>query len=220
MYARIVMIVASGLFVGTANGAILFLQNAADGTGSMDLGPGETGSLNLMLHMEGYDTDFAYVTVFLDDGDDLGDGPLDVVEVIAGLEGPDVFYDRSGFTLPADISFDGNNEYGLIIERTDGDGWGTGTYVLDTLVILNDSDELGEHPITFEEGDRAPLVFTSDLVWFPWNFNFPLSPDFLDPGIGAEDNPFIINTIPEPATAVLLALGGLTLLGRRRRVAF
>lgn len=216
MYARIVMIVASGLFVGTANGALLFLHNAADGTGSMDLGPGETGSLNIILEIEPWDTNFAYATVFLDDGDDLADGPLEVVEVIAGLEGPDVFYDRRGFTLPADISFDGNNEYGLIIERTDGDGWGPGTYILDTLVILNGSDELGEHPITFEEGDRAPQVFTSDLVWFPWNFNFDLIPNFLDPGIGAEDNPFIINTIPEPATAVLVALAGLALLVRRR----
>ncbi|MCH7720736.1 MAG: PEP-CTERM sorting domain-containing protein [Planctomycetes bacterium] len=216
MYARIVMIVASGLIVGTANGAWLFLQNPADGTGSMDLGPGEVGSLNLMLEMRPIDTDFAYVTVYLNDGDDQGDGPLEVVEVIAGLEGPDVFYDRSGFTLPADISFDGNNEYGLIIERTDGDGWGPGTYILDTLVILNGSDELGEHPITFEGGERAPLVLSSDFVVFPWNFDFDYLPNFLDPLVGAEDNPFIINTIPEPATAVLVALAGLALLGRRR----
>jgi len=75
------------------------------------------------------------------------------------------------------------------------------------------------HPKT-QGGDRAPEVFTSELVWFPWNLDFGLVPDFLDPGIGAEDNPFIINTIPEPATAALLALGGWVLLGRWHRVAF
>ncbi len=44
------------LLAGTAPGALLYLENAADGSASMDLAPGDSAELNIVLLVHGIDT--------------------------------------------------------------------------------------------------------------------------------------------------------------------
>ena len=224
MRKPLLAVVVAGLLASSANAALLFLSNAEDGGSTMDLAPGGTGTMNIMLtvrHIDEVDfAGFAFANVFLNDENDFADGKLNVHEVISGFPegGPEeVVYDRDGFVLPADISWNQNNEYGLLMGRVDGGSWGEGTYVLDQLVIINDSDSTeGEKPVTFEKGGRAPHIFAGNLALYQWGFGSDnIIGGFADPGVGAEDNPFMINNVPEPATLAVVALGGLALLRRR-----
>ena len=212
-------VVVAGLFASSGNAVILSLA-ADDGTGRLDLLPRETGNVNIIVEIQDINVlGFGFANVFLDDENNQGDGQLAVVELIQGFDEPadDLTYFRDLFTLPADISHDLNNEYGLIMGRTDEGGWGPGIYTVDTMVIINGSDELGEHPITFEKGARAPQIWKRGFASFPWGLGLAgIIPHFADPGVGGADNPFMINTIPEPASLTLVAFGGLVLLGRRR----
>lgn len=214
-------VVVAGLLASSANAALLFLS-ADDGGSKLDLGPlgsgNETGNMNLMLTVRDMDeldfAGFAFANVFLNDDNDEADGKLNVIEVIQGFDEPvgEIVYDRDAFTLPADISWALNNEYGLIMGRVDGGSWGAGTYLLDTLVILNNSDDTeAQVVVTFEKDGRSPQIFNGNQAMYAWGFGFDnVIPGFSDPG---ED--FVINNVPEPATLALMAFGGLALLRRR-----
>ena len=206
-----------GLVAAGANGALLFLA-ADDGGGKINLAPGDSDNMSLMLTIRDIDTGFAFANVFLNDDDDSANGQVDVTALTEGIG---TVYDRSAFSLPADISHDVNNEYGLIMGKgPDGDGssnWGPGTYTLDTLTLtLNGVSTSGTLDVTFEKGARQPQIFTADFLAYVWGIGFDgIIPDFADPGVGADDNPFRVNFIPEPASLALVAFGGLALLRRR-----
>jgi len=226
MRKTLLAVVVAGLLASSANAALLFLA-ADDGGSKLDLAPGQTGNMNMSITIRDIDVNlggggggFAFVNAFLNDDNDDADGKINVVEVISGFPegGPEeVVYDRDPFVLPADISWNQNNEYGLIMGRVDGGFWGPGTYLLDTLVLLNDSDSTeGEKPVTFEKGGRAPHIFADLNILYAWGLGLDnIIGGFADPGVGAEDNPFIINNIPEPSALALMAFGGLALLRRR-----
>lgn len=188
----------TGLPVGQTLGAILSLE--ADGGGStIDLAPGETAHISIRLFLHDIDTGFAFATVYLDDNDDEGDGPLSVTELVPGLDGPGVFYDRSAFKLPADISHDDGNEYDLVMGDSGGPGWGVGTYIIDTLTITHNGDETsGTIELNFELGLRLPEILTVDLDEYELHCDWGVCPNSLTLGVGGENNPFIVNLIPGP----------------------
>ncbi|MCH7701657.1 MAG: hypothetical protein IID37_08210 [Planctomycetes bacterium] len=193
---------AIGMWSGQTDGALLFLM-ANDGSGAIELAPGETANISIMLTIRDIDSGFAYATIFLDDDDDEAAGPLSVTDLADGFVGSDIFYDRSAFELPADISHDQENEYGLVMGRQDGENWAPGTYTLDRLTITHDGEATsGTIEITLEGGARAPQVFTADFTQYvycdPPCCDFPPCSNFLESGVGAEDNPFIVNLIPGP----------------------
>ncbi|MCH7721380.1 MAG: hypothetical protein IH988_10415 [Planctomycetes bacterium] len=200
---RLLTLLGAGmLFVGSADAALLFLESG--GQGSVDLAPGESAEINIMLTIRDIDPGWAYAILYLNDDDQLTNGEIDVTELApAGDPGP--YYDRRGFTLPADLSWDSGNEYILIMGATlDGTGLGgdgtEATFILDTLTVTHSgSSTEGTVPVTFEKGGRAPQLFTEDFLLYAWGFGFDgVIPNFLDPGVGAEDNPFIINLVPAP----------------------
>ena len=222
MNRAILGILVIGALTTPYGAALLFLINADTGGATLDLASGDSGDINIMLTIRDIDTGFAFANIFLDDDDDQADG---VVDVTALTEGIGTVYDRTAFEpLPADISWDqSGHEYGLIMGSgpDDGENWGPGTYVLDTLTVTQtDVAEGGPVLVTFEKGARQPQIFTAGFALMPWGFGFDsVIPDFADPGVGGEDNPFTINVgIPEPSTMVLVVLGGLAAWRRNRTV--
>jgi len=203
-----------GLMAGGANAALLSLQ-ADDGGDHLLFAPGDSGNMSVVLEIRPIDTGFAFANVFLNDDDNSSNGEVDVTGLIDGIG---TIYDRTAFDLPADISHDINNEYGLVMGSgpEPGENWGPGTYTLDTLVLTLNGTLDGKVDVTFEKGARAPHIFTAAFVQFPWGVGLDnVVPNFADPGVGGEDNPFQIK-IPEPASLALIAFGGLALLRRRR----
>ncbi len=201
-----------GLVASGANAALLFLD--AGGSGSLDLAPGQSGDMSLMITIREIDLGgFAFTFAFLNDDDDTANGEVDVTGLTEGIGS---IYDRDAFVLPADISWAVNNEYGLLMGNgPDGPGsaWGPGTYVLDTLALThNGASTEGTVAVTFEKGGRAPQIFSDQLTLYAWGFGFDnIIGGFADPGA-----PFEINLVPEPASLALVAFGGLALLRRRR----
>ena len=190
---------AIGMWSGQTDGALLFLM-ANDGSGAIELAPGETANISIMLTIRDIDPGFAHANVFLNDDDNEADGELNVVSLIEGIG---ECHDHSGFELPADISHNGENEYGLVMGCKDGRNWGPGTYTLESLTISHNGDSTaGTIEITFEGGARAPQVFTADFTQYvycdPTCCDFPPCSNFLKPGVVAEGNPFIVNLIPGP----------------------
>lgn len=180
-----------------AQGASLDLLSG--GWPTIDLAPGESVELDIIIDIRGLDSGFAFAAIFLDDDGNNSDGPIEVTALEQGLSGPDVVYDRGGFTLPADLSWDIENEYQLIMGRVDGENWGPGTYVLDTLTLTHTGSETsGVVLVTFEEGGRQPHVFTSRFISYIWTPEPPSEPfpNMLVPLTGAADNPFVINLVP------------------------
>lgn len=216
MNRTILSVLVIGALTTPSSAALLFLTDADTGNDFIALAAGESGDMNIMLTIRAIDTGFAFANVFLDDDDDQADGPVDVTALTEGIG---TIYDRTAFTLPADISHDFSNEYGLIMGSGPGGGanWGPGTYVLDTLTVTQTGKSGPPVPVTFEKGARAPSIFTADFLSMPWGLGFDnVIPNFVDPGVGGENNPFdIILGVPEPSALVLMALGGLAL--RRRR---
>ena len=201
---RLLTLLGAGmLFVGSANGALLWLDSG--GQGSVDLAPGESADIKIMLTIREIDPGWAHAIVALNDDDQLTNGEIDVTE-LAPIGDPGPFYDRSGFTLPADVSWDVGNEYYMIMGATYEGGINLGgdgtevTFVLDTLTVThNGSSTEGTVPITFELGARKPQVLTEDFEAYIWGLGFDGEmPMFMDPGVGGEDNPFIINLVPPP----------------------
>lgn len=207
------------LLAGDAGAAMLYVTNPATGGSTLDLAAGETGDMSLMLTIRDIDTGFAFLNTFYDDDDNANDGIIEVIEWAPGFDGRDVIYSETGQWLPYDISWDVNNEYALIMGRIDGKNWGPGTYLIDTLTLLVDGIPTQDTvPVTFEEGARAPQLFTADFTQFPWDTGLDgIQPDYLDPGVGGATDPFIINLIPEPATLIVVVMGALATLRRRDR---
>ena len=202
-----------------ADAALLYLTNPATGEGTLDLAAGETGDMSLMLTIRDMDTGFAFLFAFLDDDDNASDGIMEVIEVTHGLADPAVYSHTGGGSPPQDISHNVSSEYGLNMWRMDGLNWGPATYLIDTLTLLVDGILTQDMvPVTFEEGARAPHLFTADDSRMPWGEGLDgILPDYLDPGVGGATDPFIINLIPEPGTLLMLVAcliaGG---CGRRR----
>lgn len=214
---RMLVLVAALALAPVAQGqaAILYLSNAEDGSASMNLAPGESGELSFFLEIDPVDTGFAFAFVFLDDDDNEADGPIDVIGFGSPLDPANYDHD---FSLPADLSQNLASEYHLIMGRIDGENWGAGTWLLETATLVHTGSETtGSIPVTFEPGPRAPGIFTADFAQYVWNEGLAgILPDHVDPGVGADGNPFKIDMVPEPGT-LIVAAAGLTMLFRRRR---
>ena len=156
------VLVVIAFLAGDVGAAMLYVTNPATGDGTLDLAAGETGDMSLMITIRDIDTGFAFLNTFYDDDDDENDGILEVIDWTPGFSGRDIVYDETGQWLPYDISHNFNNEYGLVMGRTDGKNWGPGTYLIDTLTLLVDGIPTQDTvPVTFEEGPRAPALYTA-----------------------------------------------------------
>jgi len=190
----------------TSHAAILSLENAEDGSSSMTLAPGESKDINVVLEIQAVDTGFAFCFLFLDDDGNDSDGVVDVTALVSGFEegGSEmVVYDRSNFELPADISWNSSGgEYGLNMGRQDGSEWGPGIYILDTLTVTHNGGdieatvnvifEIDSHP----SSARPPFIFAADYSIFAWGTGYAgIIANNADPGVGAEDGPFIIDLV-------------------------
>ena len=188
------IVASTGVPVDQANGALLSLD--ADGSASIDLAPGESADISIMLEIRAIDPAFSYATVFLNDDDDEANGELNVTELTTGIG---ICYDHSGSVLPADISHDDENEYGLVMGCEDGGSWGPGVYTLETMTITHNGQATsGTIEITFEMSDRSPVVMTSDLEEYDVHCHGRPYPGCLELGYGSETLPFIVNLIPGP----------------------
>ena len=204
---RLLTLLGAGLlFVGSANAALLFLD--AKGRGSVDLAPGESVEINLMITIRDIDAGFHSGHVFLNDDNNFGAGEMQVTAVAPDGDPDDngIIYTRSDFELPADISWDDGNEFRtlfLTADHIDIGGDGTeATFVVDTLTVThNGSSTEGTVRLTFERGARSPLMIFVNLLGgfsaYIWGVGLEgVIPNFMDPGIGGENNPFIINLVP------------------------
>ena len=177
------------MLAGTAHGAFLYLENAADGSASMDLAPGESGELSILMHIHEIDSDgVAFLNGFLDtDNESLAES-VPITAIVAG--------DWYDFEFPKD-------ELPVTLEEFAFGGGGDPlepgvTVLLVTLVITHTGTETaGSVEITFEEGARAPQIFTEDFLAFAWGFGFAgVIPNFSDPVVGGAGDPFVINLVP------------------------
>ncbi len=188
------IVASTGVPVDQANGALLSLD--ADGSASIDLAPGESADISIMLEIRAIDPAFSYATVFLNDDDDEANGELNVTELSTGIG---KCHDHSGFVLPADISHDDENEYGLIMGCEDGEGWGPGVYTLETVTVRHDGEATsGTIELTFEISERSPKILTSDFLEYDLYCDFPPCFAQLEFGTGGLANPFIVNLVPGP----------------------
>lgn len=223
-------VIAAGLMVGSANAATLFLANAADGTGSLTLGGGESGTVNIMLTtVAGEPTAVAFVNAFLDLDSAVCD--TDVTAVTHGQTDPQWTYDTSAYKLPAELddACDGDgdeiNEYGLVFGSSAGPGFptGAGTHVLDGITVTHGGSDIHDDVLYFEGGARKPQAFGPPPTYTPYTTNDFLCLEvfgLLNMGEGNYTpgcaNGFDIHKTPEPAALALLAIGGLAALRRRR----
>ncbi len=200
-------LVVGMLFVGSADAALIFLDS--DGQGSVDLAPGESVEISIMVTIRAIDPGFSTGWIYLNDDDNSTDGEIKVTALAPdgapeenGLE-----YDRSDFSLPADLSRDVGNEFNSTMITFDHTNWeeagGDGieaTVAIDTITVTHiGSSTEGTVPLTFESGARAPNVFYDGFFGYPFGLGLDnVIPGFIDPGVGAEDNPFIINLVPGP----------------------
>jgi len=193
---------------GSADAALLFLDS--NGKGSVDLAPGESVEISIMVTFRDIDLGFHSAEIWLNDDDDFSQGEMSVT-ALAPDGNPDengLLYDRGFCPLPADISWDSGNECGSHMITADHIDWGgdgtEATFVVDTLTVTHvGSSTEGTVPLTFELGARAPfMVFVNPLSGFTgyiWGVGLDgLISGFMDPGVGGEDNPFIINFVPGP----------------------
>ncbi len=174
------------MLAGPAHGAILYLENAADGLASIDLTPGQSGLINLVLFLHEIDTaEELYVNVFLDTDDDVLAESISIIDVQSNecdiLEGP----------LP--ITFE---DLGIILYCDTVDP--PDTIILVTLVIAHIGSETpGSVAVTFEKGARSPQIINEDVINYVWGFGLAgIIPNFADPGVGGSENPFVINLVP------------------------
>ncbi len=202
---RLLTLLGAGmLFAGSADAALLFLDS--NGQGSVDLAPGESVEINIMVTIREIDPGFCVGLFYLNDDDDSAAGEVTVTAVAPdgdprenGLE-----YLRSGFALPADLSWDGGNEFASLLitaDRTDWEDDGTEvTFTLDTITVTHTgSSTQGIVPLTFEGGARQPELWSDCFTAYTWGLGLDgVVQLFMDPGVGGEDNPFIINLVPGP----------------------
>ena len=173
------------MLAGTAHAAFLYLENAADGSASMDLAPGESGEMNIVLFLHAIDVaEEITVNVFLDTDDDALAERIPITDILPGD------CDELGGKFPATIE-----EFGLV-QHCDQVEPPT-TLVLATLVITHIGTETaGSVEITFGAGP-VPQIFNENFIQFPWGFGFGgIIPNFVDPGVGGSENPFVINLVP------------------------
>ena len=173
---------------GTAHGAFLYLEDAADGSASMDLAPGESGELNIVLLVHGIDSDVACVTLYLDALDEMSAENLSITGIVSG--------DWCDWDFPKDqlpLTFE---EFGMQLGCDEEES--PVTLLLVTLIVTHTGTETaGSVEITFEEGARAPQIFTEDFLAFAWGFGFAgVIPNFSDPVVGGAGDPFVINLVP------------------------
>lgn len=147
------------LLIGVTQSAEIRLENAVDGSAEITLEPGETGVVNIVLETSNIDTiEVGSINILLD----ASDGDVEVYAVSAG-QGPPWIYDRSDFTLPCAIG-GGGNEYELIMNSDDGFPFGTNTWILDSLTLINSGSEEATCSVlvTFGTGNRAPELESPD----------------------------------------------------------
>lgn len=236
-------VLAACLMVGSANAATIYLANPTpDGgqgetSGSLVLGGGESGTINIML--DTFTSDFksvAFVNAFLDHTASVCD--TNVTGVTHGQivveDGGEWTYDVSAYKLPADIGNDCDglpspNEYGLVFGSSAGPGFPAftnATYIIDSLTVTHDGSDTHNDGVLFEGGARKPQAFGSSLGIPPYDpyttndFSCAPIPTLLNMGVGNYTtgcvDAFDITKVPEPAALSLLALGGLVALRRRR----
>ena len=85
MKRAICIVGISAFLAGTANGALLYLENAADGSTSMDLAPGESGELSVIMYVHDIDSDGVACAIgFLDTDDEVLAESVPVTEILDG----------------------------------------------------------------------------------------------------------------------------------------
>ena len=173
------------MLAGTAHGAFLYLENAADGSASMALAPGESGEMNIVLFLHGVDlAEEITVNLVLSVDDEALADSIPITDILAGDCG-----EWEG-KFPANIG-----EFGFV-QHCDPVEPPT-TLVLATLVITHTGTETaGSVQITLDEAAHAPAIWSEDCS-FPWGLGFAgILPCFADPVVGGQNDPFVINLVP------------------------